>query len=286
MVFCRVMILMTGAVLMAPNRLYLMFWLPGVFLVITAVVGTKLQLCSLQMATYSKELQESVRHSDMFTPPGGSLRGGETGTPYPPADDDDGDDGAAGFSHRLSDLSPRIPLLDAASLFWFSRPRLLLKLLQYTLFENSLSFALTIYSYWKVRPLACVGMQLGVAPRTLPTPHLSWRDHARALQDPYFLNSIRNNPLVFVLLVRAAPMPAQCGVCYRLRWGRPLPQELSMFNLSGVPTALGTAWPGGPHRPAKLRAGSMWVGVASRVCSLWTCWCCSIARWWCCLSMR
>lgn len=174
------MILMTGAVLMAPNSLYLMFWLPGVFLVITAVVGTKLQLCSLQMATYSKELQESVRHSStMFTPPdGGSLRGGEirsdsvAGAPYPSADDGDGDDGAVGFSHRLSDLSPRVPLLDAASLFWFSRPRLLLKLLQYTLFENSLSFALLIYSYWKVRRLACVRTLPGVAPRTLPTPNL------------------------------------------------------------------------------------------------------------------
>lgn len=37
-----------------------------------------------------------------------------------------------------------------------------------------------------------------------------------ALQDPYFLTSIRNNPLVLILLVCAAPTPAQCAVRCRL----------------------------------------------------------------------
>eukprot|EP00959_Pyramimonas_sp_CCMP1952_P208148 4354155-Pyramimonas_sp.AAC.1 len=41
--------------------------------------------------------------------------------------------------------------LDAASLFWFKEPRLVLKLFQYLLFENSLSVALALFNYWEVR---------------------------------------------------------------------------------------------------------------------------------------
>jgi len=247
------MILMTGAVLMAPNSLYLMFWLPGVFLVITAVVGTKLQLCSLQMATYSKELQESVRrpHSAMHTPPGaggGSLRGGEirsdgeAGAPYPSADDhdhDDGDDGAAGFSHRLSDLTPRVPLLDAASLFWFSRPRLLLKLFQYTLFENSLSIALTIYSYWRVRRLPCVFACNLESCRVPSQPQISRvLTHAWGSAGPVLPQLHPQQPAGARATgaCRSDARPVRSAVSAAMG-GPSLPQALSVFHVSGVRAA-------------------------------------------------
>jgi hypothetical protein len=65
------------------------------------------------------------------------------------------------FDDRISSL----PALDAASLFWFRKPRLVLKIFQYLLFQNSLSISLAIYNFWQVRNIcfkyfvfSCVGL--------------------------------------------------------------------------------------------------------------------------------
>ncbi|KAK3254648.1 hypothetical protein CYMTET_36143, partial [Cymbomonas tetramitiformis] len=153
------MFLMAGVVILVPNFIRLQYWLPGVGLTITTIMGMKLVIVTMQMARYTWYRENNDADNSVAATNDGAPLSAESEAE---AETDDGTmpSGGPKLQVRLSTicgatgnsddnvLDPDY-VLDARDLFWFRKPRIMLLVFQYTLFENSLSMAAILFTLWQ-----------------------------------------------------------------------------------------------------------------------------------------
>eukprot|EP00854_Cymbomonas_tetramitiformis_P009325 gene9325-11050_t len=131
---------------------------------ITTIMGMKLVIVTMQMARYTWYRENNDADNSVAATNDGAPLSAESEAE---AETDDGTmpSGGPKLQVRLSTicgatgnsddnvLDPDY-VLDARDLFWFRKPRIMLLVFQYTLFENSLSMAAILFTLWQVRPSA------------------------------------------------------------------------------------------------------------------------------------